>query len=64
MTLHPSHLDAHDEPPAVHGIDGEVLLTGPHVDAVYTVRAARALAGRILTVVDRLEKTAGQSDGV
>lgn len=56
MTHPRSHFDAHDEPPAVHEVDGEVVLTGPNVDAAYTTPAARALAVRILAVVDRIER--------
>lgn len=51
-----SPLDAHDEPPDVRAVDGEILITGPHVDAAYTVHAARELAGRILALVSALER--------
>jgi hypothetical protein len=60
MIQSPSHLDAYDEAPAVRAINGEVLLTGPHVDAAYTVRAARELAERILVVAAAVERQAGK----
>jgi hypothetical protein len=55
MTRSRSPLDAHDEPPEVHAIDGEVLLSGPNAEAAYTVSAARRLALRILAVTEPLK---------
>ncbi|MFN4040254.1 MAG: hypothetical protein ACK4I0_01165 [Brevundimonas sp.] len=40
-------LDAHPEPPRVVALNGEVLVSGPGVEAVYTVEAARALSCRL-----------------
>lgn len=59
MTDPRSHFDAHDEPPAVHEVEGELVLTGPNVDVAYTTTAARALAVRLLAVVDRIERAGG-----
>jgi len=52
----PNPLDAFDEPPAVHAIDGEILLSGPHAEAAYTIAAARELARRITAAIEALEQ--------
>jgi len=41
MTI--DHLAAHDEPPSVRVLNGEVILEGPGVCAAYTGRAAEHL---------------------
>lgn len=52
----PAHpLDAHACPPRVVALSGEVLVSGPGAEAVYTVEAARALARC-------LEQAAGLAD--
>jgi hypothetical protein len=60
MTSDRSHLEAYDEPPDVHALDGEIEITGPHVNAAYTVAAAQALACRLFEAATRLEKAADQ----
>lgn len=55
MTRSRSPLDAHDQPPEVHVINGEVLLSGPNAEVAYTVSAARRLALRLLAATESLK---------
>lgn len=60
MTQAPNTLDAYDEAPAVHAVDGEIVISGPHAEAAYTVSAARELARRIKAAVEALEPTSSR----
>lgn len=64
MTQSPSCLDAYDEPPLVHAINGEILLSGPNAEAAYTLSAARELARRITAAIALTERPVGARDHV
>ena len=60
MALTRSPLDAFDEAPLVTLCEGEVVITGPFVNAAYTPEAARVLLARLAAVLEACER---QQDG-
>lgn len=58
-----SQLDAFDEAPRVTACEGEVVISGPLVNAAYTLHAGRALLASLGEALDEAERQLHGADG-